>query len=54
MFEKDTEKAGKAQRDLASETKSRSAVEELRGALAPLVESLTPEIEPAVLYTLRP
>jgi hypothetical protein len=54
MFEKDTEKAGKAQRDLASETKSRSAVDELRGALAPLIERLTPEVEPAIRYTPRP
>jgi ATP-dependent Clp protease ATP-binding subunit ClpC len=41
-------------RILASETKSRDVVNELRGALAPLAERLTPEIEPAILYTPRP
>jgi hypothetical protein len=54
MFEKDTEKAGRAQRDIASETRSRNAVDELRGALTPLVERLTPEVEPAVIYTPTP
>jgi ATP-dependent Clp protease ATP-binding subunit ClpC len=39
---------------IASETKSQDAVHELRGALAPLVERLTPEVEPAVVYTMRP
>jgi len=54
MFEKDTERAGSAQRDITSETNSRNAVDELRGALAPLVERLTAEVELAVVYTLRP
>jgi ATP-dependent Clp protease ATP-binding subunit ClpC len=39
---------------VASETKSREIVMELRWALAPLVERLTPEVEPAVVYTTRP
>jgi hypothetical protein len=54
MFEKHTDEAGKAQKDIASETKSRNAVDELRGALTPLVERLTPEVELAVVYTLWP
>jgi hypothetical protein len=54
MFEKDTERAGRPQRDITSETSSRNAVDELRGALTPLVECLTAEVEPAVVYTLRP
>jgi methyl coenzyme M reductase subunit C len=40
--------------ETASETKSREIVMELRSALAPLVERLTPEVEPAVVYTARP
>ena len=43
-----------AQQNIANEMKSRETVIELRGALAPLVERLTPEIEPVVVYTLRP
>jgi hypothetical protein len=34
--------------------KSLEAVIELRRALTSLAERLTPEVEPAVLYTLRP
>jgi len=44
----------RAQQGIASETKSRDVFKELREALAPLVERLTPEIEPVVVYTLRP
>jgi hypothetical protein len=54
MFEKDTERAGRPQRDITSETSSRNAVDELRGALTPLVERLTPEVEPAVIYIPQP
>jgi hypothetical protein len=36
------------------EAKSRKTVDELSEALTPLVDRLTPEIEPAVVYTLRP
>jgi ATP-dependent Clp protease ATP-binding subunit ClpC len=42
------------QRDITSETRSRHLVRELGEAFAPLVERLTPEIEPAVLYALWP
>jgi ATP-dependent Clp protease ATP-binding subunit ClpC len=44
----------RAQQGFANKTNARDVVNELRGALAPLVERLTPEVEPAVLYTLRP
>jgi ATP-dependent Clp protease ATP-binding subunit ClpC len=43
-----------AQQAIASETKSRDTINELRQALTPLVERLTPEIEPVIVYTLRP
>lgn len=43
-----------AQQNIASEMKSRETVIELRAALTPLVERLRPEIEPVVVYTLRP
>jgi ATP-dependent Clp protease ATP-binding subunit ClpA len=42
------------QQSIASEMKSLEAVIELRRALTSLAERLTPEVEPAVLYTLRP
>ena len=39
---------------IGGETKSRDTINELRQALTQLVERLTPEIEPVVVYTLRP
>ena len=40
--------------DIEMKSKSRDLVHELERAFAPLVERLTPEVEPAVLYTAHP
>lgn len=42
------------QQGIASNTQSRDVVRELERALAPLLDRLTPEIEPAVVYTPPP
>jgi len=40
--------------DIEMKSKSRDLVHELERAFAPLVERLTPEVEPAVFYAPRP
>ncbi len=40
--------------DIEMKSKSRDLIHELERAFAPLVERLTPEVEPAVLFTARP
>jgi ATP-dependent Clp protease ATP-binding subunit ClpC len=40
--------------DIEMKSKSRDLIHELERAFAPLVEHLTPEVEPAVLYTANP
>jgi hypothetical protein len=39
-----------AEAEADRETKNRQIVEALRAAFAPLVERLTPEVEPATIY----
>ena len=40
--------------DIEMKSKSRDLVHELERAFAPLVERLTPEVEPAIFYAPRP